>query len=203
MNEVPTVTRALLTLTDILAEPVTSKATPGVVLLMLTLLFTESTKSTCVSKATLPATVCDIPDIVTLPPMDVSPLKLPVLALTIHLAVLVPNIVPTVLDDGLIPVPPEEVIPAGVIATLTDELPIDIVVALAKKPFDVALIVAEPKPVDAFTWPVIVAPAPPVIRPDVSIVFADSTNLPLELPSNIVLDVGAIAVVLATKPDVV
>ena len=43
----------------------------------------------------------------------------------------------------------------------------------------------------------------PVTVPVKSPVLADSTNLPIELPSNIVLDVGAITVVLATKPDVV
>jgi len=34
-------------------------------------------------------------------------------------------------------------------------------------------------------------------------VLADSTNLPIELPNNIVFDVGAIAVVFATNPLVV
>ena len=60
----------------------------------------------------------------------------------------------------------------------------------------------------AFTNPVIVVlPAASVVIPDTSPendpVLAERTNLPVELPSNIVLEVGIIAVVLATKPLVV
>ena len=72
-------------------------------------------------------------------------------AVIIQRCVVVPNIVPTVFEDGLTPVPPDEVIPAVVIATLTDEFPNDIVVALANNPFEVALIVPEPNPVLALT----------------------------------------------------
>ena len=97
---------------------------------------------------------------------DTAPENEPVLADNTQRCVLVPNAVPTVFENGLTPVPPEDVIPAGVIATLTELLPSDIVVALANNPFEVALIVPEPKPELAFTWPVIVAPAVPVIKPE-------------------------------------
>jgi len=127
------------------------------------------------------------PVIVVLPAANVvipetAPAKDPVFALSTQRCVVVPNAVPTVFEDGLTPVPPDEVIPAVVIATLTDELPKDIVVALANNPLEVALIVPDP---------ILVLKSP---------VLAESTNLPIELPNNIVFDVGAIAVVFATNP---
>ena len=91
----------------------------------------------------------------------------------------------------------------GVIDTFTVELPTEIEVVLAKNPLDVAFIVPTPKPVLALTWPVIVAPALPVIKPDAFIVLAETTNLPIVLPNRMVFDVGAIAVVFATNPVVV
>ena len=124
------------------------------------------------------------------------PLKFPVLALSIHLCDVVPSAVPTVLEKGFTPVPPDDVIPADVIATLTDELPSDIVDPLANNPFDVAFIVPDPNPVEELTWPVIDAPAPLII-PDVSIVLAEITNLFVEFPIKILFDVGKI------DPDVV
>jgi len=61
---------------------------------------------------------------------------------------------------------------------------------------------------DALAKPVIVVlPAANVVIPDTAPendpVLADNTNLPVEFPSSIVLEVGTIAVVLATNPDVV
>ena len=96
------------------------------------------------------------------------------------------------LDTGLTPVPPEDVIPAVVIATLTLELPKDIVVALANNPFDVAFTVPDPNPVDALTWPVTVAPDVPVIKPEAFIVFAFNTHLCVVVPKAVptVLEVG-------------
>lgn len=52
------------------------------------------------------------------------------------------------------------------------------------------------------TLPSIVAFADTVNCPLKSPVLADTTNLPTLFPSNTVLDVGTIAVVFATKPDV-
>ena len=80
-----------------------------------------------------------------------APLKFPVFALRTQRCVVVPNAVPTVLDSGLTPVPPDDVIPLGAMSTLTEVLPRDIVVELANKPFEVALMVPDPNPVLAFT----------------------------------------------------
>ena len=61
---------------------------------------------------------------------------------------------------------------------------------------------------EALTKPVIVVlPAANVVIPETAPekdpVLADNTNLPILLPNNIVLEVGTIAVVLATNPVVV
>ena len=54
---------------------------------------------------------------------------------------------------------------------------------------------------------IVVLPAANVVIPDTAPekdpVLADNTNLPVEFPSSIVLDVGTIAVVFATNPEVV
>ena len=104
-----------------------------------------------------------------------------VLALRTQRCVAVPNAVPSVFDTGLTPDPPDDVIPAVVTATLTVEFPSDIVVELANNPFDVEFIVPD--------WTDIV-----------STLLAEITNLPIELPSNIVFDVGTIPVVFASNP---
>ncbi len=96
----------------------------------------------------------------------------------------VPKSDPTVFENGLTPVPPEDVIPAVVIVTLTLELPTVIVVLLAINPFDVAFIVPDPNPVLALTWPVIDAPDVPVIKPDAFIVLAFNTHLCVVVPKS-------------------
>ena len=193
MKDVPTVICAVLTLIEILADPATSKATVGAVLLIPTLLLNPSTNKTPESKFVLPAMVCNAPLRVVFP----LAVKVPPRTNEAGLSTVLTDVFPTIIDEEFAknpfdaaPIAPDKWVTA-VTLLVTFMNPVTVVL-----PADIVLIVTNAPLTDKsplrLTLPPTLAVLDTLMKPVIVVLPVDTVlvtvNVPVEFTSVVKVD---------------